>query len=197
MRNEQERGFTLIELLVVVLVLLTLVLIAGPPLRNAQLRAEIAQVQKDLKVVESAMEWYYLDHKKYPDGPENGSLSNRSSSRKAGLGLLTEPVQYLEEIPADRFHDRDDIEVGRKTYKLGSGGLKEGPYIPAWILVSSGPDRFTDTSRIGTFPMGTTAYNYDPTNGLRSEGDILRFGGDWSEGDWFLNGHRICQRSGE
>ena len=62
-----RKGLTLIELLVVLLVILTLALIAIPPFMNARLRADIARVNQDLQYLESAIEFYYLDHKRYPD----------------------------------------------------------------------------------------------------------------------------------
>lgn len=202
-----SRGLTLIELLVIILVIMTLILVATPPLLNARLRAEVARVQQDMQVVESALEWYYLDHKRYPESSAADALSTNSNSRTststAGKGLMRlSENEYLEILPEDRFIDATKIYQGPKVYQFGSSGVPPGASpsraVPAWILVSPGPDKITDSQAIGDFPYGTISWQYDPTNGLKSEGDIVRLGGDWQLGDWYLDGQRIrAPESGE
>ena len=199
MKN-RNNGLTLIELLVIILVILTLLLVAMPPLLSARLRAEVARVQQDMQVVESALEWYYLDYKRYPESSGSDALStnggSRASANRAGKGLLRlSENEYLEYLPEDRFVDTTKVSVGSKVYQFGSSGAPPGAHplrgLPAWILVSPGPDRITDSQTIGDFPFGTISWQYDPTNGLKSEGDIIRLGGDWQLGDWYLDGQRI------
>jgi type II secretory pathway pseudopilin PulG len=206
MRNSRC-GLTLIELLVIILVILTLLLVATPPLLSARLRAEVARVQQDMQVVESALEWYYLDHKRYPESSGSDLVSTNSGSRasanRIGKGLLRlSENEYLEYLPEDRFIDATKIYRGAKVYQFGSSGIPPGASapraVPAWILVSPGPDKITDSQAIGDFPFGTISWQYDPTNGLKSEGDIVRLGGDWQLGDWYLDGQRIrAPESGE
>lgn len=195
-----NKGLTLIELLVIVLVILTLILVATPPLLSARLRAEIARVQQDMQVVESALEWYYLDYKRYPESSGSDLLSTNGGSRnpasRVGKGLLRlSENEYLEYLPEDRFIDGAKVTSGSKVYQFGSSGAPPGASpsrgVPAWILVSPGPDRITDSQTIADFPFGTISWQYDPTNGLKSEGDIVRLGGDWQLGDWYLDGQRI------
>ena len=192
--RKQSVGFTLIESLVVLLIIMTLVLVALPPLLNARLRAEIARVQQDMQVVESALEWYYLDYKKYPESSGADLLSARGGDRNRGLGRLAN-LKYLDLIPEDRFQDSTSNIPGPLVYQFGSSGRSPSTNwkrsVPAWILVSPGPDNRTDTQYAEQFPFGTVAWRYNPLNGLRSEGDVLRYGGDWQLGDWYLDGHRI------
>jgi len=193
----RNKGLTLIELLVVLLVILTLALIAIPPFMNARLRADVARVNQDLQYIESAIEFYYLDHKRYPESSDDNVLSRSRQGNDEGEGLirLTSPVRYIDHIPEDRFHDWTFLENSELTYHFGSGspnGVKRKEHlIPAWILVSVGPDNTLNSKGIDNFPFGTRVTEYNPDNGLRSEGDIVRYGGEWTQGDWFLNGKRI------
>lgn len=191
------KGLTLIELLVVLLVILTLALIAIPPFINAQLRAEIARVNQDLQYLESAIEFYYLDHKRYPESSDDKVLSRAGQGQSVADGLirLTHPVRYIDHLPEDRFRDWRILDNSEVVYHFGSGspnGVKRREHVlPAWILVSIGPDNSLTSKGIDNFPFGTRVTEYSPENGLRSEGDIVRYGGEWTHGDWFLNGKRI------
>lgn len=186
-----QSGLTLIEILVILLVILTLTALAVPPLLNARTRAEVARVQQDLQVVESAVEWYFMDHKKYPETPSSTSLSGQST-REMGLQKLIEPVQYLDSTPVDRFRSSVLVQGSDPIYEFGSGGNpKAGKYVPAWIIVSAGPDGVINSRNLDTFPLGSIVEEYSPTNGIRSEGDIVRYGGHYGDGDWFLNGRRV------
>lgn len=191
--RRNERGLTLIEVLVILLVIMTLAVIAIPPLLNARTRAEIARTQQDLQVVESAVEWFYMDNKTYPESTPPTALSNPGVWNRRGLLRLMEPVRYLDNLPSDRFQNTSLFGSSDLLYEFGSGGNRvvNGYRIEAWMLASRGPDGLPDTRHIDTFPMGTVAREYSPTNGLRSEGDILRYGGHYTEGNWFLNGRRI------
>ncbi|MCA9410513.1 MAG: prepilin-type N-terminal cleavage/methylation domain-containing protein [Candidatus Omnitrophica bacterium] len=190
-------GLTLIELLVVLLVILTLALIAIPPFLNARLRADVARVNQDLQYLESAIEFYYLDHKRYPESSDDLVLSQSKSGNGDSEGLLrlTTPVKYIDHLPEDRFHDWRLLDSSELTYHFGSGspnGVKRKEHVlPAWILVSVGPDNILNSKGIDNFPFGTRVTEYSPDNGLRSEGDIVRYGGEWTQGDWFLNEKRI------
>ena len=90
-------GLTLIELLVVLLVILTLALIAIPPFLNARLRADVARVNQDLQYLESAIEFYYLDHKRYPESSDDLVLSQSKSGNGDSEGLLrlTTPGDFV------------------------------------------------------------------------------------------------------
>jgi type II secretion system protein G len=189
-------GFTLIELLIIIIIILTLLTLALPPLMSARTRAEIARVQQDLQVLESAIEWYYMDHKRYPESTKSTALTNPQGVKDEGLLRLTRPIRYIDRLPEDRFYD-SLLERPTLLYEFGSGGnpTANGKRIEAWMLASKGPDRFTDTRSIDTYPMGTVALEYNPTNGLRSSGDMLRYGGNYGEGNWFLNGKRITQNN--
>jgi prepilin-type N-terminal cleavage/methylation domain-containing protein len=195
--NCGKRGLTLIELLVVLLVILTLALIAIPPFLNARLRADVARVNQDLQYLESAIEFYFLDHKRYPESSDDTALSRftQDSTDSDGLVRLTSPVRYIDHLPEDRFHDWKFLDNPELTYHFGSGspnGVKRREHvIPAWILISVGPDNLLNSKGIDNFPFGTRVTEYSPDNGLRSEGDIVRYGGEWTQGDWFLNGKRI------
>jgi general secretion pathway protein G len=188
-----QRGLTFIELLVILLVILTLISLAVPPLLNARLRAEVARVQQDLQVVESAVEWYYMDQKRYPESTASNILSDPQAPKDKGLLHLMSPVRYLDSLPEDPFQSGSWVDGSDMLYEFGSGGnpAATGYRVEAWMLVSCGPDGDMDSHHVSTFPLGASALEYNPTNGLRSDGDILRYGGHYMDGNWFLNDRRI------
>jgi len=193
--RKRSDGLTLIELLVVLLIIATLILIAIPPMLKARLRAEVARTQQDLQVVESALEWYFLDYQAYPESSGADLLYRSRGENHWGLRRLTQH-KYLDHVPEDRFKDDALVLPGAAVYQFGSSGRPNGKTgraapIPAWILVSCGPDNDTDTLYADQYPFGTVVWEYDPTLGARSDGDIIRYGGDWDRGNWYLNSKQI------
>ncbi len=189
-------GFTIVELLVIVLILLTLTTLALPPLLSARTRAEIARAQQDLQVLESAVEWYFMDHKRYPESTDAAVLSNPQGPKEEGLLRLMSPIRYIDRLPEDRFQD-SMLDKNELLYEFGSGGnpASNGKRIEAWLLVSRGPDRVMDSRHIDTFPLGSVVIEYSPTNGLKSTGDMVRYGGAYMDGNWFLNGRRVSAKN--
>lgn len=190
--RRRTRGLTLIELLVVVLIIATLMLVAIPPMLNARLRAEVARVHQDMQVVESALEWYFLDYHGYPESSGADLLFYSRGDNHLGLRRLI-ANRYMDFLPEDRFQDKELEYQGPTVFQFGSSGRPNGKGvrtygIPAWMLVSPGPDNVTDSLYVSQFPFGTVAWQYDPTKGVRSEGDIVRYGGDWDRGNWYLDG---------
>lgn len=186
-------GFTIVELLVIILIIMTLTTLALPPLLSARTRAEIARAQQDLQVLESAVEWYYMDNKRYPESTDATALTNSDETTDEGLLRLMAPIRYIDRLPEDRFQDTL-IDNKDLMYEFGAGGnpASNGKRIEAWLLVSRGPDRVADSRHIDTFPMGSVVIEYSPTNGLKSTGDMVRYGGNYMEGNWFLNGRRVA-----
>jgi len=194
MYDGNTRGLTLIELAVILTVVFILIALTIPPLRNARLRAEVARVHQDLQAIESAVEWYYNEHERYPEAAQTNQLADgEGDGMDNGLMRLVEPVPYLDIAPQDRFQTGSLFGKEYQLYQFGSGGNQRvnGHYSGAWMVVSVGPNGRIESRRIDTFPEATVAEEYSPTNGLRSDGDILRYGGNWNSGDWFLNGKRI------
>ncbi len=195
------RAFTLIELLIVVAIIAILAAIAIPNFLEAQVRAKVSRVKTDLRTIAVAVEAYMTDHNVYPPDQDN----NPFARNEPGFTLLTTPVAYMTLKPMDPFSkpfnlanpNADDIAP---WYEMGSGSdaLREGARFPdryvvqCYYLSSYGPDQQRSQSN-DDFPFDSNLRNYDPTNGTVSFGDIYRFGGDYMEGNWRLNGldHRL------
>lgn len=190
-----KKGFTLIELLIVVAIIGILAAIAVPNFLNAQLRAQLAQVESNFKALSTAFEMYRVDHNSYAlhDPAHQWNVLNNG---------LTTPVAYIASMPLDIF------QTGKlaQTQSLASNARHElhpePLYAPAFghpALDSipargSGGDltlRFKDDAEQyskaqAMWPHGRYVVSVGPdsvhnypgvyrvSNGLRSSGDIIR-----------------------
>ena len=99
---------------------------------------------------------------------------------------ITTPVAYVAKFPADPFSRESDRSYGYMVYR------QHDPPLP-FILVGCGPDGdrdlplydygrdlgrkepwSSDPRAYQGFPRPLITYQYDPTNGLCSDGDIIR-----------------------
>jgi type II secretion system protein G len=201
----RKRAFTLIELLVVVAIIGILAAIAVPNYHDALVRGRVAQVQIDLKTLGFALQSYRMDQNRYPRKnsnleffavylvPELTSPIPYMSS--ANLRDPFGPVHEYEEPP------RFEFESDASNIKVAGLVLNSYMYIPyinfaeikgfprlrkeGFAVSSVGPDQMD--SYIVEYPFSgylgvpTDSVNdsvYDPSNGIRSIGDIGFFGGD-------------------
>lgn len=195
-------GFTLIELLIVVAIIAILAAIAVPNFLEAQTRAKVSRVKADMQTLATALETYATDHTHYPlygvmstSGPAVAEDPAASTGNdyfehlsRHPRHVITTPVAYISNIPADPFADRyagtgPEPAVRDYSYKnarfnaalfvgppepwLGPGGSKFIADWGHWRLVSAGPDRI----RIEDIKVNRV---YNPTNGTVSRGDIVR-----------------------
>lgn len=193
----RPRGFTLIELLIVIAIILILIAIALPNFLEAQVRARVARSKGEIRTLGIAMESYNLDWKAYP----TFSFPNytRVPRFQAGLTWLTSPVPYITSIPHDPFPgnqgpgghnmqgepysyilDGIQIPILERLAHPDDGG---SGILRTWSIYSLGPDRpmAEIKSSSNANPVcnnGSPIYSYSPTNGTKSRGDILLYGGD-------------------
>jgi len=148
-------------------------------------RAEVSRARSDLRNLAVCLESYILDQGAYPpavDGSRNVILA-ATGMVSAGYvpPLLTTPFAYVGSLPPDPF----PVAKGQKkqTYRYATDGGTR------WVLSSNGPDGEPDAepadypspegagcnweSFVSHFGIGK-AIEYDPTNGDRSRGDIIR-----------------------
>ena len=187
-------GFTLIELLIVVAIIAVLAAIAVPNLLEAQVRAKVSRARGDLRSIAAALETYRLDHNRYPTMIEPGF--NGGVEPLAGSDLkwwyvpdaLSTPVAYLAnadlrcpfggDLP--REGDFSDDIWRRYSYE-NVLELETNAAQFSVLLGKYGPDAHAST-RIGHWRVlcigPDNAWNpmvqYDPSNGARSPGNVMR-----------------------
>ncbi len=189
----KKRAFTLIELLIVVAIIGILAAVAVPNFLNAQLRAQLAQVESNVKALATAYELYRVDYGSY-------ALHDTSHQQNVLNNAITTPIAYIATMPVDIFQE------GKLTEKFqlsqsGAAELHPEPFYgnsfgnPA---MDGDPNKYTDlTLRFkddpiqyqkaqGMWPLGRYVVSVGPdgvhnfpgvfnaSNGIRSSGDIIR-----------------------
>ncbi|MFH1743365.1 MAG: prepilin-type N-terminal cleavage/methylation domain-containing protein [bacterium] len=191
-----NKGFTLIELLIVVAIIGILAAIAVPNFHDSLIRPKVARMKNDTRVLGMAIENYRLDNDWYPYG--KGCDPTKSLCSVCGtvesiindkLPQIVFPIAYANTIPADLFNQPITSDNKQLDYTLTyahlfqqvilrnpCGGIPN-PNTPAstkktawtYSVYSVGPDekesQYYDLAYWMQMP-------YDPSNGLRSMGDI-------------------------
>ncbi|MEW6234012.1 MAG: prepilin-type N-terminal cleavage/methylation domain-containing protein [Candidatus Omnitrophota bacterium] len=174
-------AFTLIELLIVVAIIGVLAAIAVPNFINAQIRAKCSRAFSEERSIESAYMTYFMDNNAWPphfDGP-------------AQHRFLTTPISYLTTSVADvfaqnepakkdplwqntwgQYHAEPSMCWNKLLYGYENGVKNDPDYFAnnsnaSFFLLSFGPDADLDSPR-------PAAGRYDSSNGVVSNGDILR-----------------------
>ncbi|MFB3896261.1 MAG: HEAT repeat domain-containing protein [bacterium] len=112
----------------------------------------------EFMMMRTGLEAYYIDHNRYPMVQQFPFV-------------LTTPVAYISYIPLDPYHETTPTFYRYYTPPTGS----------EWMLASDGPDQITDIdlSQVHYNPFQSEnlkPYNYDPTNGIISKGDLWHQG---------------------
>lgn len=179
-------GFTLIELLIVVAIIAILAAIAVPNFLEAQTRSKVSRALADMRSLATGLESYQVDSNHYPPALRGNNSWKGELER---LVPLTTPTAYITSIPLDVFQqasagimrgsywdysDRGAVSraFGAVTWDV-SWGNKPGS---SWRLASNGPDQLPNFLGLGTGPSFPASFEYDPSNGTISPGDIIRWG---------------------
>ncbi len=190
----KSHGFTLTEVAILLVIVALLVAIAVPNFRLATIKSKEALALGQLNVIALALESYYMDYQSYPltayTNPVVPTVADDGGSSHTSyftLKPLTTPIAYVTRIPEDPFAEKPipptfDQGYGRYGHinagfayrnTQGSNRLTYPAYPQygqEWQLASVGPNGRYDS-------WGTTPDNlvfYDPTNGILSNGDIIR-----------------------
>ncbi len=66
-RFKSEQGFTLVEMAAVLLIISVLLLLLVPSMSDGKSRADSVSCEGSVRIVESEINLYYAEHKKYPE----------------------------------------------------------------------------------------------------------------------------------
>lgn len=179
----RQTAYTLIELLVVCAILGILLVLAIPNFLNAQIRAKISRVHADIKATENALWLFAADESARKANPSD----NRTFFYPPWLIELTTPIAYMSSLPNDVMKpgsliDRFDRPIAPHFEYISDSTFryKASPKHAFYLIASFGPDQDIDTGM--RWPSGGNYWDFDPSNGVVSDGDILCFGGELSDG---------------
>ncbi len=184
------RAFTLIELLIVVAIIAILAAIAVPNFLQAQVRSKVARVRTDMRSGATAIEAYRVDNQEPPVGIQFwvwiGGVTDRGIYTPLAWQPLTTPVAYITAMLRDPFaqdhfgeyrrrrwlhlETYEDAQL-REAYLQGREAFELGF---RWSIKSFGPARYPPVDGADALLPGRIDSIYDPTNGTRSPGIIIR-----------------------
>ncbi len=203
----RTRAFTLIELLIAVAIIGILAAIAVPNFLGALMRSKVARVFADMRSIETAIESYHLDHGRYAHVIIGVGLTSRDglpvSQSLRYQFMFTTPVAYLSTTnvmnPFDDFRkvrrapgspvmDAPSTYGGSYSYsnrRQYSGLASEKDQ---WMLVTHGPTSILIYPGFPKNKLNSVTYDlndfrsrvYSSSNGMVSEGNVTRLGGDLS-----------------
>lgn len=103
--KNNSRGFTIVELLIVIVVIAILAAITIVAFNGVQARARDSQRQADVKAITKALELYYIDNGKFPNGSGSTTINNSWSTTAdaSWANLATSLRPYLASLPTDPF----------------------------------------------------------------------------------------------
>lgn len=182
MKNVRANGFTLVELLIVVSIIAILAVIAVPNFLEALTRAKVSRVKSDLRAAATCIEAYGVDNNAYPEPLRQLSTPIAYASNAYAPDVFANPqgwfaLGYVQGRTGSQASFLSDFGVTGATdpqrYAMATHNyfvFSNGPDLEDEALES--PDTaFRDV--IGA-PNAQLGYFYDPTNGTKSRGDILR-----------------------
>ncbi|MFH2137506.1 MAG: type II secretion system protein GspG [Candidatus Omnitrophota bacterium] len=142
-----RKGFTIIELLVVIMVIAILVGIAIPRFKGVQDEANISKAKAELKVLQTAVESYYMN--------QTPNAYPATSTTICASSLNAASPQIVAEVLQDPFRSAAEYVFRRSS---------NGSY---YVIYSYGADRAQDITGIGTTGVltGTNDDDIYATNG--------------------------------
>lgn len=175
------------SILIAVLIFILLTVVSFPIFLEAQHRSKVSRVKADQRSIATALEAYFIDNSHYPswgigeEGANSDAPSDSDSYRlptfriwsqsweQKTFSTLTTPVAHISNYLKDPFSD--GLQATYAYYSDERG----------WILVSPGPDGVYDIDPLEDYISTLTQpssrlleKSYDPTNGVKSAGDVFR-----------------------
>ncbi|HEY7677703.1 MAG TPA: prepilin-type N-terminal cleavage/methylation domain-containing protein [Candidatus Methylomirabilis sp.] len=115
LRSRRGGGFTLIELMIVITIIGILATISQPMFRNAMLQAREAALRENLYVLRDAIDKFYADNDKYPEGLTD--LAEKRYVRKVPKDPITGSAETWQAV---HFTDEKGQQAGIMDVKSGS-----------------------------------------------------------------------------
>ena len=174
----------LINLLALGLVLGLMALNSMPRWKEHRIRVKTFHVNMDMREIAAALDFYYADHQAYPPA-EAAELNEISSASDFSFGYI--PSWIASATPAST----PDLARDIYSYRDRENYCYATNFNDSFIIIGRGPDgilqstpdavrrlfeEFDEPSAGRRYQFDYDfAFCYDPTNGIRSFGDMYRY----------------------
>ncbi|BDU51700.1 type II secretion system major pseudopilin GspG [Haliovirga abyssi] len=126
MNKKKENGFTLIEIIIVVVIIGFLAATIGPNLFNRVSQAEKVTTKNQIKIIQMALDNYWLDNKNYPTTEQGLRALTEKPITYPIAGNWNGPYLEKKEIPKDawgnKFEYRSPGYNNPEKYDIWSNG---------------------------------------------------------------------------
>jgi len=146
MKNKNRLGFTLIELLLVMSIMSILTIVTVSTFTTSQKKARDVKRKADLSSISKALNMYYNDYGKYPNGGSNEP--NIDSLIQTGNEFSQDGNLYMKEIPVEKTNG-----VTRYAYFSSSTGKS----FRLWTNLENENDKDCLTSSVDSYTKTTPA----------------------------------------
>ena len=131
-KTARRGGFTLLEILVVILIIGLLLGVVGTNVFKALFTGQRRSIEMQIKQFEGALNFYRLEHNKYPESLEELVEPDVMSGEPYLKGGKLPLDPWMMSTSTDSFGEFDFMSLEEATYGIRLGASNDAPTVLVW-----------------------------------------------------------------